>query len=208
LQQKGQFEDSSSNTYVINTMKCKTTHQCAIRVYSLTKNGSILSTFLISSNMTALVRILSYDGVSGISKMVACDRKWIFTTNSPRTLTLKSIRIRPSPVIIPNAKNINISVGISLLSCTQAEIYVISYPLPVTDRHLWFLDHSDTRHYVDQFSRVAWHRKHRHSRKNFVAIIIYTSWGIRYFISTSGYMPPTLIFNNNNNCPTYHFERR
>jgi len=83
--------------------------------------------------MTALVRILSYVRLSVISKMAARNLKWIYTTNLPQTLTWKSIRI---PVMMLDAKNINIAVGISLLSHMQAEIYVISYPLPVTDRHL------------------------------------------------------------------------
>jgi len=50
-------------------------------------------------------------------------------------LTWTSIRI--SPVMMLDAKNINLAVSISLLSRVQAEIYVISYPLPVTSRHLW-----------------------------------------------------------------------
>jgi len=37
--------------------------------------------FLRSSNVTALVRILSYVWVSGISKMATCNRKWKYTTN-------------------------------------------------------------------------------------------------------------------------------
>jgi len=84
--------------------------------------------------MSELVRILSYVRVSGILKMAACNRKWIYTTNLSHTLTWKSIL--NSPVMVLDAKNINIAVGIPLLSRIQAEIHVISYPLPVTDRHL------------------------------------------------------------------------
>jgi len=84
--------------------------------------------------MTALERILSYVRVSGISKMAACNRKWIYTTNLPQTLAWKRIRI--SQVMMLDAKNIHIAVGISLLSRIQAEIYVIPYPLPVIGRHL------------------------------------------------------------------------
>jgi len=43
--------------------------------------------------MTALVRILSYVMVSSMSKMAACKRKWIYTTNLPQTQMWKSIRI-------------------------------------------------------------------------------------------------------------------
>jgi len=73
--------------------------------------------------MTALVRILSYVRVSGISKMAACNRMWIYTTNLPQTLMWENIRI--SPVMMLDAKNIGIAVGISLLPCIQAEICVI-----------------------------------------------------------------------------------
>jgi len=142
--------------------------------------------FLRSSNVTALVRILSYVMISGISKMAACNRKWINTTNVPQTLTWKGIQI--STVGILDAINKDLAVGISLLSCIQAEIYVIPYSLPVTGRHLWFLTHPDWRQCFDQSSRVAWHRKHRYSRWNFVAISR-TCWD---FMSTSGYMPPSL----------------
>jgi len=79
--------------------------------------------FEIELHMTALVRILSYVRVSGISKMAACNRKWIYATNLPQILTWKIIRI--SPVMMLDAKNINISIEISLPSCIQAEIYVI-----------------------------------------------------------------------------------
>jgi len=58
--------------------------------------------------------------VIGKSKIAACNRiKWIYTTNLPQILTLKSIRI--SPVTMLDAKY----VGISLLSCIQTEIHVI-----------------------------------------------------------------------------------
>jgi len=80
--------------------------------------------FLRSSNMTALiVRILSYVRVSGISKMAACNRNWINSTYFPQNLTWKSIRI--SPVMMLDAKNISIFLGIVLPSCIQTEIHVI-----------------------------------------------------------------------------------
>jgi len=43
--------------------------------------------------------------------------------------------------------NVGIAIGISLLSCIYTEIFVISYPLPVTGRHLWFLTHPDVGQY-------------------------------------------------------------
>jgi len=58
---------------------------------------------------------------------------------------------------------------------------VLSYPLPSTGVHLWILIHPDKRQCLDQSSRVAWHRKHKYNRWNFVALT-YTSWDIRYSI--------------------------
>jgi len=59
------------------------------------KIPTAIPVFFRSSNMTALVRILSYVRVSGISKMTACNQNWIYTTNLPQTLAWKSIRISP-----------------------------------------------------------------------------------------------------------------
>jgi len=50
----------------------------------------------------------------------------------PLTLTYDSLRTRA--VMLLDPENICIAVGILLLSCIQAEIYVISYPL--LDRYL------------------------------------------------------------------------
>jgi len=97
--------------------------------------------FLRSNNMIALVSILSYVRVSSKSKMAACNRRWIYTTHLPQTLMWKSIRI--SPIMMLNAKNIGMTVRMSLLSCIQAEKYVISYPLPVTFRHFCYITHPD-----------------------------------------------------------------
>jgi len=86
--------------------------------------------FLRWSNTTALVRILFYIRASGISKMASCNRRWIYTTNLSQTLTWISQLTKLA------AKNISTSVGIALLSCIQAEIYVIPQPLPATELHL------------------------------------------------------------------------
>ena len=58
--------------------------------------------------------------------------------DSPLTLTLDSICI--SPVVLPEPENMDMVVSISFLSCIQAEICVMSFLLPVTGRHLWFLN--------------------------------------------------------------------
>ena len=41
--------------------------------------------------------------------------------------------------VLPDPENIGIAVGISLLSWLKAEIYVISYLLPVLNRHIGYL---------------------------------------------------------------------
>jgi len=93
--------------------------------------------------------------------------------------------LRSSLVVSPYLENMGIVVGISFLSCIEAEICVISYLLPVNGSHLWFIPYSYIGYFSEYFSRVARPRKHRYSRWNFVAIM-YGSRDIRYFISTSG----------------------
>jgi len=44
--------------------------------------------------------------------------------------------LRSTSVVLLNLENVGIPVGISLLSCMEAEIYVISYLLPVNGSHL------------------------------------------------------------------------
>jgi len=56
------------------------------------------------------------------------------------SLTPKHGSVQISPVALLDIENIGIAVGISLLSRIQAEI---SYPLPVTGRHLWYITHPD-----------------------------------------------------------------
>jgi len=109
--------------------------------------------FSRSGIMTALVRILSFVRVSGISKVAAYNRKCLRNN--------VYLSFYTSAVMMHDLKNIGMAVGILLPSCVQAELHVISYPLMVTSRHLWFLTHPDTRQCLDQSSRVAWHRKHR-----------------------------------------------
>jgi len=91
---------------------------------------------------------------------------------------------------MPDLENMRIPLGILFMSCIQAEIYVMSYQLPVTSRYLWCLTHPDTRQCLDRSSCVALRRKHRYSRWN----VVYASWNICYFLSTSGYRSPSLIY--------------
>jgi len=86
-----------------------------------------------------------------------------------------------------------VAVGISLPSCIRAQIYVISYPLPVNGRHLCFTTFPDMGQHSQLFIPVVWPRKHGCSRTNFVAIM-FTSWDKRNCLSTSGQWPPSLLY--------------
>jgi hypothetical protein len=46
--------------------------------------------------------------------------------------------VRGSLVVLPDLKNMSMAVGLSMLSCTQADIDVISYQLPVNSHYLGF----------------------------------------------------------------------
>ena len=103
-------------------------------------------------------------------------------------------------MVLPDPENMGIAVGISLLSllsCIQAEIYVMSF-LPVICRHLWFLIYPDIGQYCHMSLRVAQTWKHGYSRWNLVHMLS-TSWDI----STSGlkdaisdFIPPVRFYNN------------
>ena len=69
-------------------------------------------------------------------------------------------------------ENLCIVVGILLFSCIEADIYVvISQNVLDFCCHLWCFKHPNVRHIFPEFRHVAWHRKHGHSRWNFVAIL-------------------------------------
>jgi len=44
---------------------------------------------------------------------------------------------------LPDPGNMGVAVGMSLLSCIRAEIYAISYTLPVSGRHVCFMTHPE-----------------------------------------------------------------
>ena len=48
-----------------------------------------------------------------------------------------------SSIVLLDAENVGVAVGISLLSRIQAEIHIMSLVLPVTGRHLWFNTYPD-----------------------------------------------------------------
>jgi len=86
------------------------------------------------------------------------------------SLIRTSDSLRSSLVVSPDLENMGIAVGISLLSCIEAEICVISYLLLVNGSHLWFLMDPNIGHSYEYYSRAAQPRKHGYSRWNFVAI--------------------------------------
>jgi len=60
------------------------------------------------------------------------------------SLLRTSDSLRGSLVVSPDLENMGIAVGISLLSCIEVKIYVISYLLPVNGSHLLFLFYFQT----------------------------------------------------------------
>ena len=52
--------------------------------------------------------------------------------------TQMSASIPTSLSVLPGPENMGIAFGISLLTCLEAEIYVMSFILPVNGRYLWF----------------------------------------------------------------------
>ena len=80
-----------------------------------------------------------------------------------------------SPSLLLDPENVGVAVGISLLSCIQAEIPVIAHVLPVTSGHLLFTSQPDVGDHLHQSQRVAGPRKCVDSRWNFSAILCTSS---------------------------------
>ena len=77
--------------------------------------------------------------------------------------------------VLADPKNMGTTVEISLLSCIEAEIYAISFLLPVNGSHLWFPTYTDVGQSSHKSLRVARPRNYGCSRWNFVAIM-YINW--------------------------------
>ena len=105
--------------------------------------------------------------------------------------TRTSDSLRTSLPVLPDPENTGVAVELSLRSCVRAQKYVIPCLLLVNVRHLWFPTYTDVGQYSDLSLRVARPRKYGYSRWMFA--ILYISWYIRYFLSTSGLWPPSLI---------------
>jgi hypothetical protein len=54
------------------------------------------------------------------------------------SLIRTSDRVRGSLIVLPDLENMSVAVGLSMLSCTQADKDVNTYQLPVNSRHLDF----------------------------------------------------------------------
>ena len=56
--------------------------------------------------------------------------------------------IYTSPIVSVDPENVEVAVGASLLSCIQAEIFVIAYVLPVNGGDVQFTSQPDVREYL------------------------------------------------------------
>jgi len=133
------------------------------------------------------------------------NQRWLPLTGSRYEITYISACIHNSneiPTAIPMFSTLGNTIILlrRMLDVRQrekskiaAEKYVISHLLPVTGSHLWFIPYPHIGHSSEYFSRVARPRKHGYSHRNFVSIV-YISWEMCYFISTSGYRQPSLIY--------------
>jgi len=68
-------------------------------------------------------------------------------------------RIPSSLFVLPDPGNMGVAVGMSMLLCIRAEIYVISNLLPVNGHHLWFTTYPNTEQHHYILLRFLWHWK-------------------------------------------------
>ena len=85
-------------------------------------------------------------------------------------VTPTSASIHTSITVLLDPENVGVAVGVLLLFHIEAEIYEITYVLPIIGGHLCFISHSDVGEYSHKFRRVAEPRKCGSSRWNLVAI--------------------------------------
>jgi len=130
--------------------------------------------------MTALMRILSYVRVSGLSKMAAYNRKCL-----RNNVYLDKFSHDPRP----QKHRYSRRNFVAIICTSWATRYCIC-----TSGHRppSLICHSPRHMAVLRLVQSCW--KHRYSRWNFVAIL-YTSWDIRYFVGTPGSRPPSLIYH-------------
>jgi len=80
-------------------------------------------------------KVVNKTWTHGISKV---DRTHRISVRIHDSNEIPKDSIPRSQSVLPEPGNMAVAVGISLLSCIRAEINVISYPLPVSGRHLCF----------------------------------------------------------------------
>jgi len=108
--------------------------------------------------MAELVRIPTYVRVSGISKMAACNRKWIWNNVYISAYAWQQRNSNGYAYAFELAQIHIIAVVISLLNHVYTSWDIRPYPFPVSGRHLWFLTHPDIRQY--------WYSSHHVVRPN------------------------------------------
>ena len=103
-------------------------------------NSTAIPKLLWSNNTIELVRLLTDAGVAGFAiprSFVCCfvSISSYFAAMFDLRLALTSAIACTSPVVLLGSENMGLAIGISLLSCGQAEIYVTVYVLPVNGGH-------------------------------------------------------------------------
>jgi len=92
--------------------------------------------FLASSIITGLIRILFHARACGKFVVGLYIYFRLQAAIFDFSLSPTHVIVYISQVVLLDIETIGIAVGILMLSRIKAEIYVISYPLPVTGRHL------------------------------------------------------------------------
>jgi len=91
--------------------------------------------------------------------------------------------LRSTSVVLPDLENMGIAVGILLLTCIEAKIYVNSYRLPVNGSHLWFLPYphtgqsSGTTEDTSVICVFTVHGRHFDFRHGFLSSVIFVIGG-------------------------------
>jgi len=70
-------------------------------------------------------------------------------------LHMNSDSTSTSQGVLPDLKNSDIVVEMSLISRIQAEIYVLSYALPVHGGHFWFVTYAEVGQFPNLLHHVA-----------------------------------------------------
>ena len=91
--------------------------------------------------------------------------------------------IRTSPAVLSKSDNVEITVGISLLSCVEAKIYFMSSLLPLIFSTIFDFEHTQTSESLRRRVVVS---PHPENMGIAVVAVLCKGWGIRYFLFTSG----------------------